>query len=79
MSYKLLTDASRGFNNTFNYMIRDGKRYIEEKELESLKLLNEKYKKMLELIAITSILPKDNHISLDLLKEKAREALRKDK
>lgn len=36
MSYKLLTDASRGFLDTFNYMIRDNKRYIEEKEIERL-------------------------------------------
>lgn len=48
MSYKLLTDASRGFNDTFNYMIRDGKRYIEEKEIDCLKQELETTKKLLD-------------------------------
>lgn len=48
MSYKLLTDASRGFLDTFNYMIRDNKRYIEEKEIERLNQELETTKRLLE-------------------------------
>lgn len=37
MSYKLHTDVNRGMSDSFRYMVRDGIRYIEEKEIQTLK------------------------------------------
>lgn len=75
MSYKILVDGSRGFSNAFDYVIIKGVKYIEEKEINTLKA------QLKREMAVTNMAAMDlPNQALELAREtvKARGEFRKD-